>query len=224
MDAAAWVGLVAAAVATVAAVFAAQQAKCARRQAIAAEQEVADNRAERERSSLAQGRLAAVEYHHAVTLYVQALHAAAESGEMRDAVQEREQAAHSSLLRAVNGAADPELVREIIDLWQQVRLVELIHHRLNGDLDPALLKDLREAVILTRVVAISLTSKLGNPVWTDPPLVLSRDLPPHDHINSPCMSHCFSDGSHHEASSRELRPLTGVAVATAVRNGPIKPP
>jgi hypothetical protein len=191
MDAAAWVGIVAALIAIIAAGFAGQQANSARRQAVAAEQEAADNRAERERSSLAQGRLAAVEYHHAVTLYVQALQAAAEAGEMRNTVQEREQTAHSSLLRAVNAVSDPDLATEIIDLWQQVRLVELIHHRLAGDTDPDLLVEMREAVILTNVVAISLTSKLGDPVWTDPPLVLSRDLAPHDHVNSPCMSSCF---------------------------------
>ncbi|OWV05227.1 hypothetical protein B5D80_18445 [Micromonospora wenchangensis] len=195
MDAAAWVGLVAALVAVIAAVIAALQASSARRQAVAAEQELADNRAERERSSLIQGRLAAVDYHQAVTLYVRALYGAAETGDGRDAASEREEAARASLLRAVNAVSNPELAEEIINLWQQVRLVELMHHRLGGDTDPDLLKDLREAVILTSLVANSLASKLGDPVWTDPPLKLSRDLPPHDHGNGPCMTSCFSDGS-----------------------------
>jgi hypothetical protein len=194
MDAAAWVGLGAALVAVIAAVFAASQARSARRQATAAEQEVADNRAERERSSVVQGRLAAIDYDHAVTLYVRALHASAEAGEGRDVLGEREEAAHSALLRAVNAVSDPNLATEIVDLWQQVRLVELIHHKLNGDGDPDLLADMREAVILTAVVANSLTLKLGNPVWTDPPLKLSRDLPKHDHQNSPCVSSCFPAG------------------------------
>lgn len=180
MDASTWTGLVAAQVAVVAAVFAASQARSARRQATAAEQEVADNRAERERDSATQGRIAAIDYHLAAKIYVQTLCSAAAAGDSRSVRRESE-AAQSALLRAINTVSNPQLAKDIIDLWQQIRLLELIHYRLDGGADPDLLDDMREAVILANVVANGLTSKLGAPVWTDPPLKLSRDL--HTHID-----------------------------------------
>jgi hypothetical protein len=87
------------------------------------------------------------------------------------------QAARTALLRAVSTVTSDELRADIDELWNQVRLVSLIHHRLDGSADPVQLVDLRETLVLVSVVGNSFASKLGEPPWSDPVLRLSRDLP-----------------------------------------------